>query len=35
MHWTIDDLMALPVDYYEVLIEIAPDWLKAPDTNEF
>jgi hypothetical protein len=29
--WTLDELLALPVEYYEVLIEIAPEWLKGPE----
>lgn len=27
MRWTLDDLLALPVDYYDVLVELAPKWL--------
>ncbi len=26
MHWTLDDLLALPVEYYEALIELAEKW---------
>lgn len=29
MHWTLEELWALPIEYYEVLIEIAPKWLGA------
>jgi hypothetical protein len=35
MHWTLPDLLALPVDVYEILLDIAPTWLspEADDTN--
>lgn len=31
MHWALDDLLSLPIEYYDVLIEIAPKWLGRPD----
>lgn len=34
MHWTYDDLLALPIEVYEVLIELAPEWLKAPSATD-
>lgn len=27
MHWTLPDVLALPLDVYDVLIEVAPKWL--------
>jgi hypothetical protein len=27
MHWRLEDLLGLPVEYYEILMEIAPKWL--------
>ncbi len=31
MHWTLDDLLALPIEHYDVLMEIAPKWLGGHD----
>jgi hypothetical protein len=28
MHCTLAELLALPMEYYETLIEIAPTWLR-------
>jgi hypothetical protein len=33
MHWTLDDLLSLPVEYYEALIEIAPTWFGNADES--
>ncbi len=33
MHWTIDDLLSLPIEYYDVLIEIAPKWFGSADES--
>lgn len=29
MRWTLDDLLALPVEYYDALIELAQAWTKT------
>lgn len=34
MRWDLDQLLALPVDYYEVLMEEAPKWLAGPDPDQ-
>jgi hypothetical protein len=34
MHWSLDDLLSLPSDYYEVLMEIAPKWLSSGSDTE-
>lgn len=31
MHWTFDDLMALPVDYYAVLVERFQERIREAD----
>jgi len=32
MHWTLPDLLALPIEYYETLIELAPKWLRSDES---
>ena len=29
MHWTVEDVLSLPIEYYDILIELAPDWLRG------
>ncbi len=33
MHWTLKDLLSLPIEYYEALIEIAPKWWGSSDNT--
>ena len=33
MRCTLDELLALPVEYYEALVEIAPKWLGSSDNT--
>ncbi len=33
MHFTLDELLSLPIEYYEILIEIAPKWLGNTDES--
>jgi hypothetical protein len=33
MHWTLDELLSLPMEYYDVLIDIAPTWLGNRDES--
>jgi len=32
MHWTLDDLLALPIEYYDALLAIAPTWLGSDES---
>lgn len=33
MHWTLSELLALPIEYYDALIDIAPKWLGGNDNT--
>ena len=33
MKCSLDELLALPIEYYDALIEIAPKWLGSSDNT--